>query len=90
MIPTNCLNRPGQAHMAIGSRYPLCCGGMVTISRWSEWGGSNSRPRDPKSRALPTALHPDMEQHAGLEPAPSVWKTNVLTVKHQCCIEFPA
>lgn len=27
---------------------------------WSEWGGSNSRPREPKSRALPTALHPEV------------------------------
>ena len=27
---------------------------------WSEWGDLNSRPRDPKSRALPTAPHPDI------------------------------
>ena len=27
---------------------------------WSEWGDSNARPREPKSRALPTALHPDI------------------------------
>ena len=26
---------------------------------WSEWGGSNSRPPEPRSGALPTALHPD-------------------------------
>ena len=31
---------------------------LVTIS-WSEWGESNSRPRHPKCRALPTGLHPD-------------------------------
>ena len=27
---------------------------------WSEWSDSNARPREPKSRALPTALHPDI------------------------------
>ena len=26
---------------------------------WSEWRDLNSRPRDPKSRTLPTAPHPD-------------------------------
>lgn len=31
----------------------------VSVPKWSEWWGSNSRPRDPKSRALPTELHPD-------------------------------
>ena len=28
---------------------------------WSEWSDSNARPREPKSRALPTALHPDIQ-----------------------------
>ena len=28
---------------------------------WSEWGDSNSRHLAPKSRALPTALHPDIQ-----------------------------
>ena len=27
---------------------------------WSEWRDLNSRPLDPQSSALPTALHPDM------------------------------
>ena len=42
-------------------------GGMVCmympiafVSMWSEWRDSNPRPRDPKSRALSTALHPDI------------------------------
>ena len=28
-------------------------------SNWSEWRDLNSRPLDPQSSALPTALHPD-------------------------------
>ena len=28
--------------------------------RWSEWRDLNSRPLDPQSSALPTALHPDI------------------------------
>ncbi len=28
---------------------------------WSEWGDSNSRRLDPKSSALPTGPHPDIE-----------------------------
>lgn len=28
--------------------------------RWSEWWGSNPRPRGPKPRALSTELHPDI------------------------------
>ena len=27
-----------------------------------------------------------MEQHRGFEPPQPVWKTGMLTVKHQCCI----
>ena len=27
---------------------------------WSEWRDLNSRPLDPQSSALPTALHPDI------------------------------
>ena len=27
---------------------------------WSEWRDSNARPRHPKCRVLPTALHPDI------------------------------
>ena len=30
------------------------------LFRWSEWRDLNSRPLDPQSSALPTALHPDM------------------------------
>ena len=30
------------------------------ISAWSEWWDSNPRPRDPKSRRLPTGVHPDI------------------------------
>ena len=32
----------------------------TAVIAWSEWGDSNARPREPKSRALPTALHPDI------------------------------
>ena len=28
---------------------------------WSEWRDLNSRPLDPQSSALPTALHPDIQ-----------------------------
>ena len=30
------------------------------IIDWSEWRDLNSRPLDPQSSALPTALHPDL------------------------------
>ena len=30
------------------------------LFRWSEWRDLNSRPLDPQSSALPTALHPDI------------------------------
>ena len=33
---------------------------MFLRASWSEWSDSNARPREPKSRALPTALHPDI------------------------------
>ena len=37
---------------------------LSKMAVWSEWGDSNARPREPKSRALPTALHPDINfQH---------------------------
>ena len=31
------------------------------IISWSEWGDSNSRRLEPKSSALPTGPHPDIE-----------------------------
>ena len=31
------------------------------VRRWSEWGDSNSRRLEPKSSALPTGPHPDIE-----------------------------
>ena len=31
------------------------------IISWSEWGDSNSRHLEPKSSALPTGPHPDIE-----------------------------
>ena len=34
---------------------------LSKMAVWSEWGDSNARPREPKSRALPTALHPVIE-----------------------------
>lgn len=36
------------------------------MAGWSEWGDLNALPRDPKSRALPDELHPDI---AGQRPA---------------------
>ena len=30
------------------------------FTKWSEWWDSNPRPRDPKSRRLPTGVHPDI------------------------------
>ncbi len=35
---------------------------------WSEWRDSNSRPRHPKCRALPSGLHPDTLHLAPLRP----------------------
>ena len=34
------------------------------LFRWSEWRDLNSRPLDPQSSALPTALHPDIYAHS--------------------------
>ena len=34
------------------------------IMDWSEWRDLNSRPLDPQSSALPTALHPDIYAHS--------------------------
>lgn len=32
---------------------------LISETRWSEWGDSNSRHLEPKSSALPTGPHPD-------------------------------
>ena len=32
-----------------------------TLFSWSEWRDLNSRPLDPQSSALPTALHPEIK-----------------------------
>ena len=34
--------------------------GRNSVLFWSEWRDLNSRPLDPQSSALPTALHPDI------------------------------
>lgn len=39
---------------------------------WSEWWDSNPRPRDPKSRRLPTGVHPDMVELTGIEPVSEI------------------
>ena len=41
-----------------------CC----AIYHWFEWWDSNPRPLDPKSSALPTALHPNIKPTVGFEP----------------------
>lgn len=41
----------------------------ITGRLWSKQRDLNPRPRDPKSRALPTALRLDVECQTGLEPA---------------------
>lgn len=46
------------------------------ISIWSEWRGSNSRPRGPKPRVLSTELHPDIKGDSknGTAASRSIWK----------------
>ena len=44
---------------------------------WSEWGDSNSRHLEPKSSALPTGPHPDIEFEAEKEILTVVVKTVV-------------
>lgn len=34
---------------------------MISEGFWSEWRGSNSRPRGPKPRVLSAELHPDIQ-----------------------------
>ena len=47
------------------ARHGVCSVMLTIFARasqsvaWSEWGGSNSRPPEPRLGALPTALHPD-------------------------------
>ena len=36
---------------------------FMRIHVWSEWRDLNSRPLDPQSSALPTALHPENNNH---------------------------
>ena len=51
---------------------------MVAVSAsniqllWSEWRGSNSQLRDPKSRRLPIGLHPDLVELTGIEPVSEI------------------
>ena len=42
------------AEVAVLRYYPC---EFVRQEHWSKWRGSNPRPRDPKSRALPAELH---------------------------------
>lgn len=39
-----------------------CHSRTVFLQKWSEWQDSNLRPHGPKPRALPAALHPDIER----------------------------
>ena len=34
---------------------------MISEGFWSEWGDSNARSLEPKSSAIPTSLHPDIQ-----------------------------
>ena len=51
---------------------------MVAVSAsniqllWSEWRGSNSQLRDPKSRRLQIGLHPDLVELTGIEPVSEI------------------
>ena len=44
---------------------------LISEGFWSEWGDSNARSLEPKSSAIPTSLHPDIQflplYHGGRE-----------------------